>query len=418
MEIPFLARRGDRGAYVAIDTRTAIRRASELTFEVRDLEYSAEVGARRALENGLVLSGFAGQWGKERADADGQPWLRYLGAGIGSRGFRGAGSTLPFVWQAEAGVRFHDHEIDAAGLARTALRWTRPGQGASFGADLFAEALFGGDDASVDLAVGPRLDLPVAGGRTASFFLHYLRARTPLGLETTGALLGFSYAETPVGAGASPAPPDIRGSLSAGAGDSREAGRLALRFLSPPWGRNAIWITADFDLNVLTASDSGELYYLYRIGAETIRGGAVIGGGFYHRSNHRLAEAGSPITSINVIEVGIETPGWSRPTPKAAQSRWGSFEARTTLGLLFDTSFGESGRPHGAAAVRFRPPVRIGTASLFALAEVEDGQVSRRLYAAGATTRHGLEVRAEYRSDEQYYGSDKTALLLVATAAF
>ncbi len=418
VEIPFLVERYDRGAYVSIDTQTAIRRASGVTFEVRDLAYTVELGARRAFGDGLVLSGFATQWGKERADADGQPWIRFVGAGIESSGFRCAEVASPFAWQASAGVILDEHETDAAAVARAAARWTRTGERVSFGADLFAEALLGGSDASVDLAVGPRLDIPVAGGRAASFFLRYVRARTPFGLDTTGAMLGFSYAERPSRSGTRPGPPDIRGSLTAGAGESREAGRLNLRVLSPPIARGAAWIYGDFDVNVLTAKDTGELYYLYRVGVEAIRGGAVVGGGFYHRSNHRLAEPGSPITSIDVLEVGIETPGWSLPVPDPIVSRWGSLDARATLGVLLDTSFGESGRPHGSGGLRFRPPVRFGASSVFVLVEAEDGQVSRRLYAVGVTTSGGFEVRAEYRSDEQFYGSDPTALLVLATIAF
>jgi hypothetical protein len=54
----------------------------------------------------------------------------------------------------------------------------------------------------------------------------------------------------------------------------------------------------------------------------------------------------------------------------------------------------------------------------FLLLIVEEGDVGRRSYAAGLLSARGLGLRLEYRDDEQYFGRDRTALLLIGERRF
>jgi hypothetical protein len=89
-DVPF--RIGDRSSiFVDLFTRTAIEKTtSELTFLVHDLQYDIEVGWRGPMSwtGQRPTSFFLGQRGTERVDAEGQPFLRYLGFGLESRGYR------------------------------------------------------------------------------------------------------------------------------------------------------------------------------------------------------------------------------------------------------------------------------------------------------------------------------------------
>jgi hypothetical protein len=84
------------------------------------------------------------------------------------------------------------------------------------------------------------------------------------------------------------------------------------------------------------------------------------------------------------------------------------------VGILIDTSFGEEGRLHALVGARVVAPRSPEARILpYARAEVEEGQVGRRFFGP-----RDLDVRLEYRSDDQFYGRDKTALLLLAGVSF
>lgn len=418
VDLPFFAARGDDLLlYLSLDTRTAIRRAiSGFTFDVRDLGYVLEIGGRRSLGGGSLISGFAGQWGKEKADAPGEPFVRYVGIGIESQGYRRQQVGRALEWWANVGAVVEDRETEADLAFRGEVRWLdRPRDRVSMGADLRVDVLAKASASSADVATGPRLVLVLSGDRRASFFLHYLRGRNPLGLETSGLALGFEYAEGPSPVGRA-SPPDIRGSLGFGAGDTRLAGRLDLQFLSPAfWGDRRVAV--EVEANVLTAEDTGELYYLYDVGLERDSPGRIEGVYFHHRSNHRLAEPGDRITSIDVIEAGVETPGWAR-VGVPPRSRWGSVDVRARLGWLLDSSFGEDRRWHARAGVRLSPPRALGRVLPYVAGEAEGGDVERHAYAIGIAAPGDLDFRLEYRSDAQFFGRDRTALLFLATAGF
>ncbi len=125
VDLPYpLPREGS--VYFRLETTTAIRKASGLTFDVRDLGYVAELGARLPLRVGVVLNAFLGQWGKERADASGAPYLRYAGIGVESAGYHGR-ERLPGVeGRARFGLVAAHREVDATAFFQGDARWSFP----------------------------------------------------------------------------------------------------------------------------------------------------------------------------------------------------------------------------------------------------------------------------------------------------
>jgi len=416
VDIPRPLTRGGTSIYLALETTTAIRRAQSFTFDVRDLEYVGELGLRAPRAH-VVVSGFVQQWGKEYADNPGEPFARSLGLGLETPGYHRRERNEGVEGRAKLGAVVGHRALDAAGVFDGDLRYAFSGS-SRVGVSLEArvQALAGSGSSSADFELGPRLDLFLAPERRASFFLHYYRGGTPLGLETSGFILGYDDSEGPgLGGGSAP---DVRGIVAAGVGEAGGMGRLVLSFLSPPFTRAPLWVRGDFDLNVLTAEDSGDLYYVYRIGVETSQGGATEGVYFHHRSNHALARHGT-VTSIDVLEAGISTPGWSQPQEIREPGRFGALDAAVRVGVLLETSFGKSGRPHAAAGIRWILPVDPQARFLpYALVEVEDGQVGSRLYGIGALQRGGLDLRLEYLSDEQLQNPDEALVLAVAGLSF
>ena len=279
--------------------------------------------------------------------------------------------------------------------------------------DLRANALVDGTGARTDLEGGPRLAIRVGDARTFSLFAHALRSRHPLGLRESGVLVGFEAAEDGVARGsARPSPPDLRGTVAAGiGGDDRAAGRLRLAILSPPWAER-FRAVLDVDAHVLTATDTGELFYLYDLGVERASGRWVVGAYFHHRSNHVLAEENPEgVTSRNVAEVGFETSGWTGPARERV------LDTRVRLGGLIDSSFGESTRWNLRAGARIAGPAW-GRAVPWLALDLEEGDASARRAGAGLGFESGLEIRADYRREEQFFGSDDSAFTVGVAAYF
>jgi len=157
---------------------------------------------------------------------------------------------------------------------------------------------------------------------------------------------------------------------------------------------------------------------LYHLGLERPLQQNIAGFYFYHRSNHQLDHSNDRITSINVVEGGIETEGWHDEGDRHALERWGRLDARARLGYLLDSTFGEQRRWHVRGGLRWRLPLGIGRVRPFVAVEAEAGDVERQSYALGASLCDTLSVRVEYRHDEQYFANDRTALLLLLTRAF
>ena len=420
-ELPHPVGRG-RSFFFSLEARTSVEHASALdTFLVRDLDYALDLGlrSRRAGTGGRPLSLFVGQSGTEQADANGQPWVRYVGAGIESRGFRSLGRGLQ--WKVQAGPVLDKREVQADGIVRADVQ-LNPRARDSFlashlGFDLEVSGLVDGGSFRADWRGGPNLQFGVAGGRRFSFFAHYLESDNPLGIGSSGVLLGIDYSEGDDGRPVTISPPDIDGIVGAGGGDGRVAGRFKLRFLSPLFARDARGVVV-VDAHLLTAEDTGELFYVYYLGIEREIGRRLAGAYLYHRSNHALAEPNDTITSINVLELGLETDAWDRPGRRRPSSSWGLLDYRARPGLLVNSTFGERRRWHFRGGLRWTLPGAVLHGLPFLLIEVEEGDVGRRLYAAGLAPWPRVEFRLQYMNDEQYLGIDRTAVLLTSLVGF
>jgi len=219
-------------AYVSVATRTTIEKTkSVITFEVHDLQYNFETGWR-GTRGRLVLSAFAGQRGKTLVDEVGKGWVRYVAAGIESPD--PAHSPRRWSGALALGPVLDDRSVDATAvvfgewhgrLARAGLR------GADVWFDVELDGLLQDGQLRADSALGPRLSLPAGNGLRASFFVHYLFSRNPLGLGEDGWVLGFSYEEDSGGPQPANRPPTIDGVLAVGAGGGRTSGNFELRML-------------------------------------------------------------------------------------------------------------------------------------------------------------------------------------------
>ena len=208
---------------------------------------------------------------------------------------------------------------------------------------------------------------------------------------------------------------EIDGWLAIGAGsDDRESAQLVLRFLTPEL-TDDLRIAFTLDSNVLTGPATDELYYLYDLGLERVlrhrsptgEARAVVGAYFYHRSNHQLDRDGT-VTSINVVEAGIETPRW-QTRHAAPRGRLGAVDARLRVGYLLNSDFGEERRWHARGGLRWRMPFG-GRVVPFVRAEAETGDLNRRNVGIGVSV-NGFELQVERRTDDQYFGGPREATL-------
>lgn len=411
-----------------MNSRLAISKASsDFTFEVRELQYDLELGWRGARgPAGSKILGLVGQRGVQNVDTDGARWVQYVGGGLESAGWnwgRAPARTtrsrgLRVDWRFFGGPVVDDRSVDADAVVEAGARvWLgRVWRDTQIAFDFEIDGLIDGSHLAADVTGGPRWWLPVAGGRSASFFLHYQKSDNPLGIGVDTWLFGFAYEEHEAPTGDWGSPPDIDGFLAAGGGDSRLAGTLKLRFLSPAFagGFRAVF---DVDGNILTGEETDELYYLYHVGLERPVGGAIVGAYFYHRSNHQLSEPNDRVTNINVLELGVETPGRAlAPLERAGDGRF-LLDGWGRIGYLVDSSFGESERYHLRGGGRLILP---GTRRVrpYLTAEAETGDVTRESFALGLALPASYAVQVEYRRDDQYFGRDDSAWLAMARRFF
>lgn len=408
--------RGSVGAWLRLDTRTAIEKAgSDLAFDVRDVAYDAEAAFVLETTAGPDVVLAVGQLGRRDVDAPGSAFVRWAGAALESRGFRRTDAE-GLSWRASAAAVLGERSVEADGRVTAGARWLRRVGRVLVGAEASADALLDGGSVRADLAVGPRLDLALAGDRRVSFHARWMRGRSPLGTGVTGVAVGFDFAEAPGAAGRA-APPDVGGAVALGAGGDRVARRLAVRILTPPLAPR--WhAVLDVDGNVLTGSGVDELYYLYHVGVER-EGTARAGVYFHHRSNHVLDRSDQPVTSLNVLEAGVESPGYDRPAAGAGDRRpWGRLEYRFRAGAVLDATIEGSEGWHARAGLMwttFRDSDRVAP---IARAEAEAGRGDRCAFSLGVLVSPGVEIRLERRRDDQYRGRDRAASLLLAALTF
>jgi hypothetical protein len=425
-DVPFRVAR-DTSLFLGIATRTNIRRpTSDLAFELRDLDHFVAAGVRSYPRPFRRLFGslFVAEWGKSGIDQEGQAHVRFLGFGVETEGFRhngprGAPAGFPrrrVEWRAAGGPVVAEQSVDAdlafMGGARFALGSL---QGASpFEFDLRVDGLLSGGRFDADISAGPAVAFAVRGGKRARLFAHYLSSNNPLGLGHSGVLLGFEYSGE---AGTALEAPQIDGVLGAGGGEGRVAGELKLRFLSPTFGPD-LWAAFVIDVNVLTAEETTDLYYLFHVGLERRLKPGVVGVWLYHRSNHQLTEPNDRVTSLNVLEAGLESAAWHRTGRRPVHHRWGEMDYRAAAGLLISSSFGEDRPWHLRAGARWALPLAAKKLAPFLYGLVETGDVDRRIWAAGISPATDLDLQVEYRNDPQYFARDYDVWLFMARYGF
>lgn len=397
VEVPFRIGKKSK-LYFAMDTTTVIEKTtSDFTFIVRDVLYRADVGTRIG-----PWSLFAGQTGRILVDSPGHGYMRYLGGG-----WETAGQAWDLGFS--AGLVLDDQRIDADGFARGKVAWRKPWRNFRVGFDLSVDGLVSSSDFDADYRGGPRIGFVLPGGRSADLFVHYLDGNNPLGLQLSGVLAGIDLLEAPTGdlkpvAGNGG---DIDGTIALGGGSDLAFGRMRMRVVSPSFAGD--WrALIEVDGNVLRGDDNDELYYLYHVGVEKRRASLSAGAYYYHRSNHLAATANDTVTSINVLEAGLETGRYGRFRENSG------LDWRVRAGYLVDSAFGEEERWHVRGGIRYL--LHTGTRwSPFLELEGEAGDVNRTVARAGVLHGSGPGFHLEYLDEDQFFGADKTAWLLQAT---
>ena len=414
-----IARAGRWSVFTTLRAVTAIEKASsDFTFIVDQVGYTGGFGARRAIDGRGAIELLVEERGLILVDAPGRLRVRAAGAAWASGRFDDPMAPGWAVRAALGGV-FEEHGLDAAATASASLRWlSLVGSSGDtlVGFDAGGDALIGGDGGA-DLSIGPRISFDLGAHRAFGLFVRYLSSDNPLGLGESGLLAGFDFAAGPAAGEAAAEPPEIGGLAGAGGGDDgRGFVRLALRVASPAF-LAGVHAAFEIDGNVLTADDRNDLFYLYDAGFARSFDGWRAGLYFHHRSNHVLDGANAVVTSLNVLEAGIESPGWNREDPGVAIGRAGWLDAALRAGWLIDSAFGEDTWWHARGGARWSSPA-IGASHAFLSAEVERGDVGGSAYAIGALLPRGWDVRVEARHDEQWFAADRRALLGIVTLRY
>jgi hypothetical protein len=406
--------------FASAGTVTAIEKTtSEFTFLVDQVSYSARVGARRPLEGHGAIEVFAGEQGYVLVDSPGSARVRAAGAAWETSNFHQASAAFGWSGRGSIAAVFEHSGVDATFAATGAVRYvgqvSESGR-VGLGVDATVDALLG-SDGGADVAIGPRLELDLSGDRRFALFVRWLHGGNPLGLKEDGLMAGFELAEGTHPVGVRSVPPEIAGSCAAGAGtDARAVARLAIRVASPPF-LSGTYAEIDVDGNLLTGDDVNDLFYLYDVGVahpfSSWRGGVW----FHHRSNHVVDGANPTVTSINVLEAGVESAGWDRAEPGVPFFRAGAIDAQLRAGWLINSAFGEDTGWHARGGLRWASPP-MGTARIYAEAGLERGDVSGSAYALGALLARGWDVRLEVRHDEQLFSADRRAHLAIATLRY
>jgi hypothetical protein len=174
----------------------------------------------------------------------------------------------------------------------------------------------------------------------------------------------------------------------------------------------------DVDANLLTGQDTDELYYLYHLGIEREGGRRLLGIYAYHRSNHQLGHPNDTITSYNVLEAGVESPGYARAVPRESATRLGILDFRARAGAVLQSTGSDSGGFNVRGGVRWSLPRISRRAVPFLRVEADEGHAGRWAAAAGIAFPSDTALTAEWRRDDQYFGRDKSALLATVCRTF
>lgn len=425
-DFPFIVK-NEKSTYINLHLSSSLLRKEGASFKVYDTDYQITLGARDYFTRKIIISAFMSQQGTERADAEGSPYIRFIGFSMESSDYRKYKADQGLYWYSEIGAIFKKREVEAEITFKADLRWNYlVTDRASYGLDFKIDSLIDDFNTSNDWFLGPRIsfcsDCPIS----PSIFLYYINSNNPLGIGEDGFILGFDYRDKKKSNGFKKILPEINGNLSAGVGEGREDFHFGLKFRSPNLSsQKSMQVVFEFDQHMLTASETGDLYYFLFGGLEFLWIDLVPGAYFYHRSNHQLGEPNDHITSRNVFEVGISTKGWDRKNISDGCRIHVGFQKNPALfnfllrgGYLISSKFGETRRWNIQSGARFDFPFEENRYSAFFSAFWEGGEVSRKEFHLGIRTPLDLDLSIVYKKDEQYFAKDKDLFLLEATLLF
>ncbi len=421
-DFPFLVR-NEKSAYLNLRLSSTLSKEEDFSFKAYDTDYQITAGARDYFTRKIIISAFISQQGTERADAAGSPYIRFVGFAMESSDYREFRSERGLYWYSEIGAIFEKREVDAEIIFKGDVRYNYfVRNNISYGLDFKIDSLLDDFNTFNDWFLGPRISFCSDCSHAPSIYIYYVNSNNPLGINDDGFLLGLDYRNKKKTKEFKRIFPDISGHLSAGAGEGREATHFGMKLRSPSLSQQkTVWASLEVDQNILTGSDTGELYYVLNGGPEYPWKNLISGAYFYHRSNHQLAEPNDRITSRNILEAGISTRGWNRKEISDGlgihAGSWkhpALFNFLLRGGYLLNSTFEETRRWSIRSGARIDFPIKKSRFSPFLSALWEGGEVSRKEFHLGMRTPLDLDLAIIYRKDEQYYGKDKELFLLEA----
>ena len=113
----------------------------------------------------------------------------------------------------------------------------------------------------------------------------------------------------------------------------------------------------------------------------------------------------------------FETDDWYR-VGRGSRGDRKALSGSARIGVLLESSFGEDDFWHARGGLRWTLLPKTDGPQPFVLVELEAGEVEREKFAIGLALARQLDLQLEYRSDDQYFGQDRTAYLLSAYYGF
>ena len=411
-------------------------------FQAQDLEYLFEAGARDYLNNRVAISAFVGQQGREELDRPGYARLRYFGLGFESVGFPRPGGQHRFEWRLALGPSFQEKGsyVPAEGGTPIPLRADAVVRGAflldlwrtegySIGLDGSVDTIFEGHHDLTEYRIGPRWTLPLPNGVRFALFSEYIHSGNPLGqVGLQGWNFGMKYAEGAYAGPRTQTLPDIRGVLALGSAWERGFGRLDLDLSSPEFriASRPARVFANLDANAVAGAGVDTLFYIATAGADVeVTSRFVLGGAFYHRSNHAIGESAGGSTSVNMFQAIARTAGWDyadrlpgRLMPGPDASWIDRIEGFLAPAYATDSSFPNGRGWNVQAGLRFDLLPRSRPVVPFVRLFADRSGADMVEASVGVTTRQNLAIEARYRRDEQYFGDDHSDTFLLVSLFF
>jgi len=383
---------------------------------VQDVDYRIE-GAMSRRAAGVDWTPFAAVRGSENVDRPGSRGVLVAGLRAGRRD-----AEHRLDWRLEAAAAATDWGLEARALAGAAAEWRvmrRPGWEAGLLGEWEGVWMEGAGSPRTDLSAGgffrprrPSVLLPTLHAR-------YYRGRSPLGLEETGVLIGASLSSVETGGG-SQANRQLSGALLAGGGDDRVRARQVVEYSSASLARDGrpwrLRLLAD---NTLVDARAADLYYILEGGIETEVGTLRLGAHFHHRSGHLLGESNEQRLTLNVVELGARSPGWSRDLPSwSPQAGWRRLTYELRVGGVVTSEFGDRQRWIVRGGAVWTLPGRYRRLAPYAGLRGQLGEVREWALSGGAHTPEGFSVAVLAERDGQRIDRRDTSWTLLLGQRF